>query len=274
MKKLGFFLSLIIAFIALLIIGPGETHSKNSLTVGASNIPHAQILNHIKPELEKEGVHLNIRVFQDYVLPNKALASGEIDANYFQTIPFLNQWNKQNNGHLINVGAVHLEPMGIYSKKVKKLQDLKQNATILVSNNAPDYGRILQMFQQAGLIKIKPGVDITQAKFSDIVSNPKHLVFKSSYEPKLLPEIYENGEGDAVAINANYAVQSGLNPKKDAIALQQSSENSPYNNIVAVRNGDQNKASIKKLMKILESKSVQKWIDQHYKGGVLPAHKF
>ncbi|MHA8138345.1 MetQ/NlpA family ABC transporter substrate-binding protein [Lactobacillaceae bacterium Scapto_B20] len=274
MKKIGFFLSLIIAFIALLIIGPGETHSKNSLTVGASNIPHAQILNHIKPELEKEGVHLNVRVFQDYVLPNKALASGELDANYFQTIPFLNQWNKQNNGHLVNVGAVHLEPMGIYSKKVKKLQDLKPNSTILVSNNAPDYGRILQMFQQAGLIKIKPGVDITQANFSDIVSNPKHLVFKSSYEPKLLPEIYENGEGDAVAINANYAVQSGLNPKKDSIALQKSSTNSPYNNIVAVRNGDQNKALIKKLMKVLESKSVQKWIDQHYKGGVLPAHKF
>ncbi|MBW1605827.1 MetQ/NlpA family ABC transporter substrate-binding protein [Lactobacillus sp. Sy-1] len=274
MKKIGFFLSLIVAFVALLVIGPGEAHSKNSLTIGASNVPHAQILNHIKPELEKEGIHLNIRVFQDYVLPNKALASGELDANYFQTIPFLNQWNKQNNGHLVDVGAVHLEPMGIYSKKVKRLQDLKDNATILVSNNAPDYGRILQLFQQAGLIKIKKGVSIEQANFSDIVSNPKHLKFKTGYEPKLLPEIYENGEGDAVAINANYAVQSGLNPKKQAIALQKSDPHSPYNNIVAVRKEDRNNPQIKKLMKILESKPVQKWIYDHYKGGVVPAHKY
>ncbi|UQS86827.1 MetQ/NlpA family ABC transporter substrate-binding protein [Nicoliella spurrieriana] len=274
MKKVGFLLSLVVAFIALLVIGPGGAHSKNSLTIGASNIPHAQILNHIKPELEKEGIHLNVRVFQDYILPNKALASGELDANYFQTIPFLNQWNRQNHGDLVNVGAVHLEPMGIYSKKVKRLQDLKPNSTILVSNNAPDYGRILELFQQAGLIKIKKGVSIEQANFSDIVSNPRHLVFKNSYEPKLLPEIYENGEGDAVAINANYAVQSGLNPKKQAIALQKSSPNSPYNNIVAVRKEDRNKPQIKKLMKVLESKPVQKWIYDHYKGGVLPAHKY
>ncbi|WP_283678578.1 MetQ/NlpA family ABC transporter substrate-binding protein [Lentilactobacillus sp. Marseille-Q4993] len=245
-----------------------SSNKTTTLKIGASNVPHAQILRHVAPELKKEGVNLKIITFQDYVLPNKALADKELDANYFQHVPFLKNWNKENHGSLVNAGGVHLEPIGFYSKKVKSLKDLKKGATILVSNNTADYGRVLQILQDAGLIKVKKGIDITTATFDDIASNPRNLKFKHSYEPKLMTQIYDNKEGDAVVINANYAVQAGLDPRKDAIALEKKS--SPYVNIIATRKGDQNKPAIKKLVKALQSKSTQKWIDTHYKGAVLP----
>ncbi|CAI2660373.1 MetQ/NlpA family ABC transporter substrate-binding protein [Apilactobacillus kunkeei] len=274
MKKLLSFGGIVVLFIVLLLLGPGNYKAKNTIRIGASNIPHAQILRHIEPDLRKKGIKLDIVTFQDYVLPNRALAGKQLDANYFQTPAFLDQWNKEYDGHLVNVGAVHLEPIGIYSKKYKKLSDLKNGAHILVSSNAPDYGRILQLFQQNGLIKIKKGVNITQANFSDIAYNPKHLVFQTGYEPKIMPLIYNNGEGDAVAINSNYAVQGGLQPDKQSIALQKPEKNSPYFNIVAVRNGDQNRKDIKELVKVLQSKSTQEWIKKHYKGSVLPAKNY
>lgn len=259
--------------VLLAACGNNSSQSKTTtITVGASAVPHAQILKHVQPQLKKEGVNLKVKVFQDYVMPNKALASKELDANYFQHTPFLNQWNKANHGTLVSAGGVHLEPISAYSKKVKNLKDLKDGATVLASSNTPDYGRILTILQDAGLIKVKKGIDITTANFSDITSNPRHLKFKHSYEPKLMPSIYKNGEGDVDFINANYAVQSGLDPRKDAIVTEKSS--SPYVNIVAVRKGDQKKPAIKKLMKALQSKSTQKWIYNHYKGAVLPAKSY
>lgn len=259
-----------VGFILFLAVwGKGaQSKSQTTLTVGASNIPHSQILKHIQPELKREGINLKIVTFQDYVLPNKALASKSLDANYFQHIPFLKQWNKDNHQDLVNVGSIHLEPIGIYSKKVGQLKNLKPNATILVSNSATDYGRVLQLFKDAGLITLKKGVDITTANFNDIATNPKHLQFKHNYEPKLMAQIYQEGEGDAVVINSNYAVQAQLDPRKDAIALEKNT--SPYANIVAARKEDQNKPAIKKLVKVLKSKGTQKWINQHYKGSVLP----
>ncbi|UQS85155.1 MetQ/NlpA family ABC transporter substrate-binding protein [Apilactobacillus apisilvae] len=273
MKKILSFGSILILFIVLLFLGPGNYKAKNTLRVGASNIPHAEILRHVAPMLKKEGVKLDIVTFQDYVLPNRALIGKQIDVNYFQTPAFLDQWNKENNANLVDLGAVHLEPIGIYSKKVKKLSDLKDGAKILVSSNAPDYGRIIQLFQQHGLIGIKKGVKISQATFSDINYNPKHLKFQTGYEPKIMPLIYNNGEGDAVAINSNYAVQGGLQPYKQAIALQKAQKDSPYNNIVASRYGNRNNREIKLLVKALQSKSTQKWIKDKYKGAVLPAER-
>jgi D-methionine transport system substrate-binding protein len=273
MKKILSLGGVIVLFILLLLLGPGNYKAKNTIRIGASNIPHAEILRHIEPELKKKGINLDIVTFQDYVLPNRALAGKQLDANYFQTPAFLEQWNNEYDGHLVNVGAVHLEPIGIYSKKYKKLSELKNGAHILVSSNAPDYGRIIQLFEQAGLIKIKSGVNITQATFSDITYNPKHLVFQTGYEPKIMPLIYNNGEGDAVAINSNYAVQGGLQPDKQAIALQKPEHNSPYNNIVVVRKDSQNRKDIHELVKILQSKATQNWIRKYYKGSVLPAEK-
>ncbi|KRM95537.1 amino acid ABC transporter substrate-binding protein [Liquorilactobacillus aquaticus DSM 21051] len=268
-KKLAGLLA--VAASALLLVGCGKASSseKNTtITVGASSVPHAEILKHVQPQLKKEGVNLKIKVFQDYIMPNKALANKELDANYFQHIPFLDNWNNKNNGSLVSAGAVHLEPIGVYSKKVKNLKDLKDGATVLVSSNVADYGRVLTIFKDAGLITLKKGTKITSATFDDIKTNKKHLNFKHTYEAKLMTQFYKNGEGDAVVINANYAVQAGLNPSKDAIELEKSS--SPYANIIAVRKGDKNKPAIKKLMKALQSKSTQKWIKDKYKGGVLP----
>ncbi|AVK63399.1 methionine ABC transporter substrate-binding protein [Lactobacillus sp. CBA3606] len=273
MRKKGILGLLAVAATAILLVGCGKSASSTSttITVGASSVPHAQILKHIQPQLKKEGINLKIKVFQDYVLPNKALAAKELDANYFQHVPFLNNWNKENNGTLVSAGAVHLEPIGVYSKKVKNLKDLKNGATVLVSSNVADYGRVLTLFKDAGLITLKPGTDITSATFDDIKTNKKNLKFKHSYEAKLMPQFYKNNEGDAVVINANYAVQAGLDPRKDTIALEKS--DSPYANIVAVRKGDQQKPAIKKLMKALRSKSTQSWIKSHYKGAILPVTK-
>ncbi|GLB47067.1 lipoprotein [Philodulcilactobacillus myokoensis] len=270
MKKFHVLSFLTVALLAILLVGCGK-QSKNTIRIGASSIPHAQILKHVEPQLAKEGVHLKVTVFQDYIMPNEALAEKELDANYFQTTAFLDRWNANYGGHLISVGSVHLEPIGIYSKKVKKLQDLKPNSKILVSDNVPDYGRILDLFQKAGLITMKPGVNVANANFSDIEKNPRHLQFEDSYDPKLMTDIYKNNEGDAVAINSNYAVQAGLIPKRDSIALQKSDPNSPYNNIVAVRKSERNNQNIKKLMNALQSKSTQKWIKSKYKGAVLPS---
>ena len=267
-KIWSFLACLIIVWLGLIWIGPNTAKPKNTLVIGASNVPHAQILQHVAPQLKKEGVNLDVKVFQDYVMPNRALYGKELDANYFQTVAFLNQWNQENHAHLVNDGSVHLEPVGVYSKKVSRLNQLKPHAKILVSSNAPDYGRILQLFVKAGLIKIRKGVPLSQANFDDITKNPRHLIFKHSYEPKLLPEIYNNNEGDAVVINSNYAVQSGLNPDRDSIALEGATRNSPYNNIIATRSPGNSK--VKKLLKVLHSKSTQMWIRRKYHGSVIP----
>lgn len=246
-----------------------RAQADTTLTVGASSSPHAKILEHVKPELKKEGINLKIKVFNDYILPNKALANKELDANYFQHTPFLTNWNKKNNGTLINAGGVHLEPIGVYSKKYKNLKDLPKNATVYVSSNVADYGRVLQIFKDAGLITLKKGTDLTNATFDDIKTNKKNIQFKHTFEAKLMPKLYEANEADATVINANYAVQAGINPAKTAIALEKKS--SPYVNIIAVRKGDKNKKAIKKLVKVLQSKSTQKWIEKEFDGAVLPA---
>ncbi|GAK47828.1 methionine ABC transporter substrate-binding protein [Secundilactobacillus oryzae JCM 18671] len=257
--------------VALILAGCGKSSTKETtITVGASNIPHGEILKHVQPQLKKEGVNLKVKIFQDYVLPNKDLANKGLDANYFQHIPFLDNWNKENDGSLVSAGNVHLEPIGAYSKKYKSLKDVPSGATILVSNNVADYGRVLTILRDAGLVTLKPGTKITTATFKDIKDNKKNLKFKTDLEPKLMPQFLKNNEGAAVFINANYAVQAGLDPRKDSIALEKNS--SPYVNIVAVRKGDTKKPAIKKLMKALQSKSTQQWIAKHYKGAVVPAY--
>ncbi|WP_282709286.1 MetQ/NlpA family ABC transporter substrate-binding protein [Ligilactobacillus sp. Marseille-Q7487] len=268
MKKLHFVAITTLATAACLFFTAPKANADTTLTVGASSTPHAKILEHIKPKLKKQGINLKIKVFDDYILPNKALANKELDANYFQHTPFLEEWNKKNDGNLVSAGAVHLEPIGVYSKDYKSLKKLPKNATILVSNSVSDYGRVLQIFKDAGLITLKKGTNIETANFDDIKTNKKHLKFKHTYEAKLMPKLYEANEGDATVINANYAVQAGLNPTKDAIALEK--DTSPYANIVAVRKGDEKNPAIKKLMKALRSKSTQAWIKKEYKGAVLP----
>ncbi|MFC7370283.1 MetQ/NlpA family ABC transporter substrate-binding protein [Fictibacillus iocasae] len=241
------------------------------LTVGASNVPHAEILEEAKPLLKDKGIDLKIVTFQDYILPNKALHEKEIDANYFQHIPYLNQQLKENEEYdFVDAGPVHIEPMGVYSHKYKSLKELPDGALVILSNSVAEHGRILSIFEKEGGIKLKEGKGY-EAQLSDITDNPKNLKFKADIEPGLLTKAFEYKEGDAVVINTNYAIDAGLNPKKDSIALE--GPDSPFANIITVNKGDEKKEGIKTLVKVLQSEDIAEFINKEYKGSVLPVSK-
>lgn len=258
---------------ALLLSACSGTNAKDDskLVVGASYVPHAEILEQAKPLLEKEGIDLEIKKFDDYILPNKALNEKQLDANYFQHIPYLESQMKDNGYEFVNAGGIHIEPIGVYSKKYKSLEELPNGAEIIMSNSVADHGRMLLLLQQEGLIKLKEGIDQTKATVKDIVDNPKNIKFRTNVNAELLPKVYQNGEGDAVLINTNFAIGAGLNPKEDAIALE--GANSPYVNIITVRKGDENKEAIKALVKVLHSKEIQDFILEKYKGAVIPVNE-
>ncbi|WP_210365232.1 MetQ/NlpA family ABC transporter substrate-binding protein [Bacillus sp. REN3] len=248
----------------------GDKENKK-IVVGASNVPHAEILEEAKPLLEKKGYELKIETFNDYIVPNQALDSKELDANYFQHIPYL-EAQMADNGYKFEIaGGIHIEPIGVYSKEYKSLEDLPKGAKIIMSSSVADHGRILTMLEKEGLIKLKAGVDKVKATIDDIEENPKNLKFDTEFEAALLPQIFNNGEGDAVLINSNYAIDAGLNPLKDAIAIEE--KDSPYVNVLAVRKGDKDKEAIKALVEVLHSKEIQDFILDKYKGAVVPVNE-
>lgn len=241
------------------------------LVIGASNVPHAEILDFAAPLLLEEGIEIEVVRFQDYILPNKALADGELDANYFQHVPYLESQNAENDYGFVNAGGVHIEPIGIYSQDYASLDELPEGAEIIMSSTIPDHGRILAMLEEKGLIKLAEGVG-SAATLDDIVENPKNFKFSDRVEASLLAQAYLNGEGDAVLINSNYAIGAGLSPGKDAIALE-SPENNPYVNLVAVRGGDETRPEIQKLVEVLQSEDVVNFILETWGGDVVPAGK-
>ncbi|MCM3123957.1 MULTISPECIES: MetQ/NlpA family ABC transporter substrate-binding protein [Bacillaceae] len=245
----------------------GKEESKK-IVVGASNVPHAEILEEAKPLLEEKGFEMEIKTFNDYVVPNQALDSGELDANYFQHIPYLESQMAENGYKFENAGGIHIEPIGVYSKDYTTLEDLPKGAHIIMSSSVADHGRILTMLEKEGLITLKDGVEKVKATIDDIAENPKDLKFDTEYEAALLPQIFNNGEGDAVLINSNYAIDAGLNPLKDSIAIEES--DSPYVNVIAVREGDADKPAIKALVEVLHSKEIQDFILEKYDGAVVP----
>ncbi|RNF39313.1 MetQ/NlpA family ABC transporter substrate-binding protein [Planococcus salinus] len=247
----------------------GTTEEETStLTVGASNVPHAEILEQAQPILEEQGIELEIETYQDYVLPNENLESGEIDANYFQHIPYLESQIADHGYEFENAGGIHIEPIGVYSQKHESLEDLPEGAVILMSNSVADHGRILSMLEAQGLITLEEGVEKTAAEVSDIAENPKNLEFDANYEAALLVQMYESDEGDAVLINSNYAIDAGLNPLEDAIALEDS--DSPYVNVIAVRSGDEENENIQTLVETLKSEEIQNFILEEWGGAVVP----
>lgn len=249
--------------------GDAETKTEvKKLVVGASNTPHAVILEKVKPILKEQGIDLVIEEYTDYVLPNTDLADGEIDANYFQHIPYLESFTKDHGLDLVNAGGIHIEPIGVYSKEYASLEELPEGATILMSNSVADHGRVLAMLEAQGLITLADDVDKTKAEVKDIVDNPKNIQFDANYEAALLPQLYNNDEGDAVLINSNYAIDAGLNPLEDSIAIEDSE--SPYVNVIAVRAGDEDKEEIKALIDVLKSKEIQDFILEEWDGSVVP----
>ncbi|MFG3528279.1 MetQ/NlpA family ABC transporter substrate-binding protein [Streptomyces sp. NPDC047917] len=243
-----------------------KADTSKALVVAASPTPHADILGFVQKNLaEKAGLKLEVKEFTDYVLPNTATETGQVDANFFQHQPYLDDFNKKNNTHLVSVGTVHLEPLGLYSKKVKDLKDIKAGQTVAVPNDTTNEGRALQLLAENGLITLKDGVG-TSAKLSDI-TDKKGLEFKeleAATVPRALDDV------DAAVINGNYAIQADLKPAKDSLALEKADGN-PYANIIAVKKGNEKDARVQKLVKLLHSDEVKKFIEDTYQGSVVPA---
>ncbi len=251
----------------------GETaeneESGGTLKIAASPSPHAEILEKAATLLEEEGIELDISIVNDYTTPNRLLADEEVDANFFQHTPYLNTESESHGYELASAGNVHIEPMAVYSKDYDSLEDIPEGSTILVSNNPAEEGRFLSFFVDAGLIEIEEGIDIEDAKFDDITKNPKNLEFNNETAPEMLVKMYENNEAPAVIINSNFALDGGLNPQEDSIALED--KESPYANLVAVREGDQDRKDIQKLMEVLQSDEIKQFIEENYDGAVIPA---
>lgn len=275
MKKLFSLAAAAILGSALLLAGCGSdnntsvgTSGKTVITVGASPVPHGEILEQAKPLLEKEGIELKVVEFTDYVKPNMALNDKELDANFFQHVPYLEKFISEHKMDLVSAGKVHVEPMGVYSKTItdKDLNAALPNGSkVAIPNDPSNGGRALILLQKAGLITLKDPNNIYATK-ADIASNPKNLEFvelEAAQLPRSLDDV-------AIAvINTNYALEAGLDPLKSALYLED--KDSPYANIVAVRKGDENRPEIQKLMKALQSPEVKKFIEDKYKGAILPA---
>ena len=271
MKKL---LVALLALVSLAVVAAGcgggdkkdaPAEKKVTLKVGATAVPHAEILNDIKPMLAKEGVDLQIIEFSDYVKPNLALNDKELDANFFQHEPYLDTFVSERKLELISAGKVHIEPMGIYSKKIKTLNDIPNGAKIAIPNDPSNGGRALALLESAKLLKLKDGVGV-KATIGDITQNEKKLQIVE-IEAALLPRSMD--DTDLSVINSNFAMEAKLNPVKDSLFTEP--KESPYANIVAVRKGDEKRPEIQKLMKALQSPEVKKFIEEKYKGAVVPA---
>ena len=259
MKKVLLFTALAAALTA------GLAQAGEKLVVAATPVPHAEILELIKPTLAKEGVDLEIKVFTDYVQPNVQVAEKHLDANYFQTLPYLENFNKGKGTNLVTVIGVHVEPFGGYSKKVKSLDELKDGATIAIPNEGSNSGRALILLQKAGLIELKDPTNAVSTP-KDIAKNPHNFKFKE-LESALLPRVLDQVDLDM--INTNYALEAGLNPATDALIIEGS--DSPYVNFLVARPDNKDSDAIQKLAKALTSPEVKAFIDQKYKGAVLPA---
>ncbi|KRG41350.1 methionine ABC transporter substrate-binding protein [Stenotrophomonas pictorum JCM 9942] len=263
MKKL-LVLPLITAVLALAACGkPAADDSR--LVVAATAVPHAEILQVVKPILEKQGVTLDVRVFNDYVQPNDQLVQKQVDANYFQTEPYLDAYNRDRKTDLVTVTGVHIEPFGAYSRRVTSLDALPNGADVVIPNDPSNNSRALILLDTAGVIKLKDPNNALSTQ-RDIVANPRQLKFRE-LDSAMLPRVLD--QVDLALINTNYALDAGLNPTKDALAIE--SSDSPYVNFLVARPDNKDDARVQKLARALNSPEVKAFIEQKYKGAVLPA---
>lgn len=237
----------------------------DTLTVAATPVPHAEILNFVKPQLAKEGVDLKVKEFTDYIQPNVQVAEKRLDANFFQHQPYLDEFNKAKGTDLVSVTGVHIEPLGVYSTKLKQLDELPSGATVVIPNDATNGGRALLLLDKAGVIKLKDNKNILST-VKDVAENPKNIKFRE-LEAATIPRVLT--QVDAALINTNYALEAKLNPEKDALAIEGS--DSPYVNILVARPDNKDSEDMKKLAAALHSPEVKQFINEKYKGAVVPA---
>lgn len=256
MKKIVAVLALATAFGA---------HAVEKLSVAATAVPHAEILEFVKPTLAEQGVELDIKVFTDYVQPNLQVAEGRLDSNFFQHKPYLDEFNKGRGTDLVSVANVHVEPFGIYSSKLESLDNVPSRATVAIPNDATNGGRALLLLAKAGLITLKDDTNILSTP-RDIADNPHKLRIRE-LEAATLPRVLD--QVDLALINTNYALEAGLNPTTDALAIE--GEDSPYANILVTRSDNKDAEAVDKLVNALQSDEVKAFIEEKYKGAVVPA---
>ncbi|RAP76648.1 MetQ/NlpA family ABC transporter substrate-binding protein [Paenibacillus montanisoli] len=284
MKKASFALLLLAIVVALSACGAkkeenntnaGNATAGNSsnaaqevtLKVGATPMPHAEILNFIKPALKEKGINLEVVEFNDYVQPNTQLYEKQLDANFFQHTPYLDQFNKDKGYDLVNVAGVHIEPFGAYSKKVKSADELKDGAKVVIPNDPSNGGRALALLAANNLIKLKDGVGVS-GTVHDITENPKNLEI-TEVEAATLPRVLD--EVDLALINTNYALEADLVPTKDALFIE--GNDSPYVNILVSRPDNKDSDAMKTLAAELQTPEVKKFIEDNYKGAIVPTFK-
>lgn len=256
MKKIVAVLALATAFGA---------HAADKLSIAATAVPHAEILEFVKPGLAQQGVDLDIKVFTDYVQPNLQVAEGRLDANFFQHKPYLDEFNKGRGTDLVSVANVHVEPFGIYSSKLKDLDNIPKRATVAIPNDATNGGRALLLLAKAGVITLKDDGNILSTP-RDIADNPHNIRIRE-LEAATLPRVLD--QVDLALINTNYALEAGLNPISDALAIE--GEDSPYANILVTRAENKDAETVEKLITTLQSDEVKAFIEEKYKGAVVPA---
>ncbi|WP_455951120.1 MetQ/NlpA family ABC transporter substrate-binding protein [Eubacterium sp.] len=274
-KKLYLLLALVLAVASLTACGSSDkkddskkAESKGTIKVAASATPHAEILEEAKKILKDKGWDLQVQVFDDYVQPNNVVESGDFDANYFQHIPYLEQFNKEKGTHLVNAGGIHYEPFGIYPGTKKKLDELAEGDTIAVPNDTTNEARALLLLEANGIIKLKDGAGLT-ATVKDIAENPKNVKIQE-LEAAQVPRVKD--EVAFVVLNGNYALQAGFSVSKDSIAYEKSDSEAAktYVNVIAVKKGNENKPGIKALVEVLKSDEIKKFINDKYDGAVVP----
>jgi D-methionine transport system substrate-binding protein len=242
-----------------------SAQAADELNVAATAVPHAEILEFVKPQLTEQGVDLNVKVFTDYVQPNIQVSEKRLDANFFQHQPYLDEFNKGKGTELVSVAGVHIEPFGAYSSKHKSLDELPKGATVVIPNDATNGGRALLLLQKAGVITLKDGAGIT-ATPKDIAENPKNIKIRE-LEAATLPRVLT--QVDLALINTNYALEAKLNPTEDALFIE--GNDSPYVNILVARPDNKDSAGMQKLIEALHSEEVKQFINEKYKGAVVPA---
>ena len=236
-----------------------------TLTVAASPTPHAVILEQCVPILAEQGIDLVINEYSDYVVPNTAVEDGDEDANYFQHIPYLEEFNETRGTHLVDVASVHIEPMGVYAGKTASLEELADGAVIAIPNDATNEGRALLLLEAQGLITLDDSSNLT-ATPNNIVDNPKNLEFQE-LEAATIPSVL--ADVDLAVINSNYALGAGLNPTTDALAIE--SSDSPYVNVLVVKEGNENNEAVQALVEALHSDTIRDFITEEFDGAVVPA---
>ncbi|PLC55416.1 methionine ABC transporter substrate-binding protein [Pollutimonas nitritireducens] len=254
--------TLAVSFAALFASAGSQAET---LSVAATPVPHAELLELVKPVLAKDGVELDIKVFTDYVQPNQQVAEGHIDVNFFQHKPYLDSFNKEHKTGLVSVGLVHVEPFGAYSQKIKDIKELKDGALIALPNDPSNGARALLLLQKHGLITLKDPSNIL-ATSRDIAKNPKNLKFReleAATLPRILPDV------DLALINTNYALEAGLNPVKDALFIE--GADSPYANLLATTEAKKDAPAIRKLVAALQSAQTRQFIQEKYQGAIVPA---